>query len=1057
MVSRETVENLGGLLATLRSLDYVDRIDSALTGNGAAFGVAGLNQSCLSAIVLALWQARQKTLICVCGTLSLAEELYHIAFNLIPRDVFYFPEPVDSTPQVPGFVHDWERYHSDLAENLSPDFTGLVFTTATAMETPLFKDRPETGFHVARGERLNGASLLAALESWGYERVDHVYTPKSVAVRGGIIDVFMLASALPFRIELFGDEVESVRSFNPISQRTVEQLTVVEISPPATAPAGATKNLLAVLPENIQILSVEQTVAGFSLSTSPGIDCQFVNCVSTSFVRQSWEAKLEILTRAAGDLGLNNFFVFIDSAERIAALNNKLPFVPRYIPAPLQQGFLLSTAGLACFTHAELFQVSSRLRRRWSVAPEKSIHKPIGSLESIDWGDLLVHQDFGVGIYRGLDRVQNKTTVQECIKIEYADGGHVYVPVDKFSRVHKYISSGEADPKLSTLGSAQWERQKLKTRKSAASVINELVDLYAQRNHPRGFSYSPDRELVTGLEESFAYEETPDQTTAIESVFNDLSKPTPMDRLVCGDVGFGKTEVALRAVMNVISGGYKVAFLAPTTILADQHYLTAKNRLEPLGVRVELLSRFRSSKEQKTTLAALASGTADLVVGTHRLLSADVVIPRLGLLIVDEEHRFGVKHKERIKQIKKNVDVLTLTATPIPRTLQQSLVGIYSISKIETPPKERLPVRTVIQYFDWNTINDSLRRELNRNGQAFFLHNNIDTLAFYRDRIQESFPAHSVAIANGQMPSRLLENTMLDFAAGNIDVLVCTTIIESGLDIPNVNTIIINEAHRFGLAQIYQIRGRVGRSNRQAFCHLVLPRNHKLTKTAFQRLKAIEYFSNLGSGYDIALKDLEIRGAGNLFGFEQSGQIAAVGFEMYCKILKDAVDEVLNQPQEKEKEAARILFQGDALIPADYMAVIQDRLFFYQKLADAKELSSIDNTVTELQDRFGRFPEALSNLIAVATIRVESIGSGLSEIQIGPDFVKGTVTEKTRFNDSVEMMAVLESQLKVLSRPYRFAMDRNKNLIFEIATSSVQNSFETGKTIVKLFSQSHGK
>ena len=446
-----------------------------------------------------------------------------------------------------------------------------------------------------------------------------------------------------------------------------------------------------------------------------------------------------------------------------------------------------------------------------------------------------------------------------------------------------------------------------------------------------------------------------------------------------------------------------------------------------------------------------------MIVGTHRLLSADIDIPLLGLLIVDEEHRFGVRHKERIRQLKKNVDVMTLSATPIPRTLQQSLIGIRDISKIETPPKERLPIRTSIHFFNWEVMVAAIELELNRNGQVFFLQNNIETLPFYQEKIRSFFPDKTVAIAHGQMSSRLLESTMLAFFSAEIDILICTTIIESGLDIANANTVIINDSHRFGLAQIYQIRGRVGRSNRQAYCLLVIPKNVKLTKNAYQRLKAIEYFSNLGAGYDIALKDLEIRGAGNLFGFEQSGQIATVGFEMYCKILKDAVDEATGNLKTDKRESAQVVFGGDALFPATYMNIVQDRLFFYQRLADADAPQTVKQIRAELRDRFGPLPEAVNNLIYVAQLRVRSLGSGLRLINIQTDSIMGTVTAKTRFHNSVEMMSELETLLKNSSPKYLFSMDKKNNLRFEIQLPSLSKSMTMASSIVELFSPSPEK
>ncbi len=1053
MVSRETsLYDLNKFFPALGRIPEYKQLERALV-QSSQYACSGANLSLTTLIILALWHKLKQSLICISDDQSVSESLYHSTFNLVNQEVYYFPERIDSESTIPGFTADWERYQSELISVVDNLANGLVFTTSSALSAPLIGSSRAAGYSLSVSSSVNTGDFLEELDRWGYERVDHVYTPKTYAVRGGILDIFLLSSRSPTRIEFFGNEVESIRSFNPLSQRTESKISRLEILPPPSAPSKSLSALTDLLTDDNRVLNIDKNDHGYYIGSAPQIAADLINCQSTSFVRQSWGVKLEILTKAWRQTE-GNLFIFIDSASQADSLSDKLTFQPQFLNATPQTGFFLPENRLAVYTHTDLFQVTPKHRKRWSAFMGKAAHKQVSSLESLDWGDILVHQDFGIGVYRGLKHIEGKNSSQECISIEYADGGTVYVPVDKFSCVHKYISTGDANPRLSRLGTAQWEKQKFKTRRSAATVVKELLELYAQRQQPRGFIYQPDPEFVAELEATFPYEATPDQARAIENSLKDLIKATPMDRLICGDVGFGKTEVALRTAMGVISSGYKVAFLAPTTILADQHYLTAKNRLDPLAVRVELLSRFRTAKEQKKILQDLALGAIDLIVGTHRLLSADINIPQLGLLIVDEEHRFGVRHKERIRQIKKNLDVMTLTATPIPRTLQQSLIGIRDISKIETPPKERLPIRTSVHYFNWRIITDALQRELNRKGQIFFLHNTIEALPFYQAKIQGYFPGKTVAIAHGQMTSRSLESTMLAFYDGEIDILICTTIIESGLDISNANTVIINDSHRFGLSQTYQIRGRVGRSNRQAYCLLLIPNNHKLTKNAYQRLKAVEYFSNLGAGYDIALKDLEIRGAGNLFGFEQSGQIATVGFDMYCKILQEAVNEAVGKPDSDRHATTQIVFGGTALIPATYMNIVQDRLFFYQKLAEAETIPEITKIAAEIQDRFGRPPEAVANLISIAKLRVRSSGSGLDSLSIQPDSIKGTVTKNTRFPNSAEMMSELEKLLGNSSYRYRFSVDKHNHLIFNVFPPSLSEATIFASSIVELFSLS---
>ncbi len=1043
--------DLASFFNRISDLPLYSELEKNVDGGGG-YSCGGLNLSLTSLIISALWQNLKVPLVCVTDSPALVEDLYNTVFNLFTNNIYYFPDRGESDSQILGFSQEWERYQAELLQNLTANFNGIIFTTQPALDTPLVPKDKIDGFSLSVGVKQNTIEIVETLTEWGYERVDHVHTPKSFSVRGGIVDVFILSAGLPTRIEFFGNEIESLRSFNPISQRTVQNLSTCEILPPPTAPADKLVPLSDILPDKFTFIKLTENSGEITIHTNGGSLVDHIICQANSFTRHSWETKKAVVERTAEQLGHENLFLLFSTLEQHTILEKRFGPNFLFLQLPLQQGFVLPEYNLACFTYGELFQVSTKPRRQWTGISGGSTHKPIGSLNSLDWGDLLVHQDFGIGLYRGLNQIKGKTVVQECISIEFADSGVVYVPVDKFSRVHKYISAGESNPKLSQLGTSHWERQKLKTRNSAAAIVKELIDLYAQRSQPRGFTYQPDQELVDELKASFPYEETPDQTLAIQNSLGDFEKITPMDRLICGDVGFGKTEVALRAAISVISSGYKVAFLAPTTILADQHYLTSKNRLNPIAVRVKMLSRFRSPKEQKQIVADLASGKIDLIVGTHRLLSSDVKIPRLGLLVVDEEHRFGVRHKERIKQLRKNVDVMTLTATPIPRTLQQSLIGIRDISKIETPPKERLPIRTTIHYFNWADIFRALQREFDRGGQAFFLHNNIETLPFYQEQIQNHFPEKRIAIANGQMNSRLLETTMLDFFDGKIDLLVCTTIIESGLDIANVNTVIIDDAHRFGLAQTYQIRGRVGRSNRQAYCLLVIPKKLKLSQKAYQRLKAIEFYSNLGSGYDIALKDLEIRGAGNLFGFEQSGQISTVGFELYCKILKDAIDDAMGN-QKKEPVTARIIFGGEALFPAQYMNIVQDRLLFYQKLVAADTLDSLNQIAEEIRDRYGRFPEEVRNLFYVSRLRILSIGSGLSTLNIDSELISGTVTQNTRFHDPVEMMSGLETLLKSMGRPYRFSVNKYNQFSFELNGETMTLSKKFGLQIVKLFSK----
>ena len=552
------------------------------------------------------------------------------------------------------------------------------------------------------------------------------------------------------------------------------------------------------------------------------------------------------------------------------------------------------------------------------------------------------------------------------------------------------------------------------------------------------------------LEASFSYEETLGQKAAINSVITDMENEFPVDRLICGDVGFGKTEVALRAALKAIISGKKVLFLTPTTILADQHYISTKGRLGALGVRVEMLSRFKTKKEQQEILERMFTGSADLVIGTHRLLSQDVNFPDLGLLIIDEEHRFGVKHKEKLRQLRSTIDVLTLTATPIPRTLQHSLLGIRDISLISTPPKTRRPIKTFIQYFNWKTIKAVVNNELTRGGQIYFLHNDIASIPFIFKNLVKLFPNYVVGVAHGKMSAKDLESTIIAFFDGTIDVLLCTTIIESGLDVANANTIVINNAQNFGLSQLYQIRGRVGRSYNQAYCYLLLPQGKTIGENAHKRLKAIEQFTSLGSGYNISLKDLEIRGAGNLFGYKQSGNMAAIGFEMYCKLLQEAVDESISSSA-LIKPPPKISIPIDAMLDNKYVALVQDRLYFYQQLSEASSVDEVNKIEEELLDRFSKLPESAKNLVYITKLRISFTGTSVTSVSIIGSELKIMLLDFLPFSSVQELITVVEEKMVINNFDHHFSPSKNGFKI-SVDADNLRHSLIALKIFVKLFS-----
>jgi transcription-repair coupling factor (superfamily II helicase) len=902
-VSRETttVVSLDSILTVIAKSDPIQWFLSPRQKNSSR-ELSDLTTPALLLVLASYFRSVSKPVVVIAPDSQSSEKLYKEAFNLLGKQCFYLAQIQEEDRRVPGFEIEPERYLTEALHALGKKTFGLFFTTPDALRQSILppSNTSREAVVLKVNSTFNREQLIKTLLRWNYELMDFCITPKSFSSRGGILDIFLPYASHPVRLEFFGNSIESIRLFDPSTQRSIGDRVLVELLPPPVMEnATDTITVLRTIEGlNCVILYIIQKDNNFSLANHPHPKkSRSIHQEEFFLLQHTVEARNEILTRALTGYGLNQRRFYFDPRTH----EKPFPFSGfKHVLTTLPAGFHSKDLGVICLTPREIGRAKPRLRTRWAIKSPVLKHEKLSSLKSLDWGDYLVHQDYGIGLYRGLAKVGDKNALQENIKIEY-EGGFVYIPIDSFTKVHRYIGLGDGTPKLSRLGSGQWERQKAVTRKSAQAVVDMLVALYRARSQPRGFTYSADTEFLVALEESFPYEETHDQEAAIRTVLEDMDRLVPMDRLIYGDVGFGKTEVALRAAVKAITSGKMVFFLTPTTILADQHYITSKNRLQPLGITVELLSRFRSKKEQAEIIQKIKDHKIDLLVGTHRLLSGDLDISNLGLLILDEEHRFGVKHKETIRQLKTKVDVLTLTATPIPRTLQQSLVGIKAISKIETAPKERLPISTWVKYFDWNQIYQMIDQELGRGGQVYFLHNDIESMAFYFNKIEEQFPDRRIAMAHGKMTSRELERTILSFFSGEIDVLICTTIIESGLDVSSANTIIINNAHRFGLAQLYQIRGRVGRSEQQAYCYLLIPKDKSLSPEAYQRLKAIEYYSTLGSGYNIALKDLEIRGAGNLFGFEQSGHISKVGFEMYSKIIKDAVDETLNKTVEPKR------------------------------------------------------------------------------------------------------------------------------------------------------------
>ena len=873
--------------------------------------------------------------------------------ELFDGNVFFICKEKNSGAIVPGFSSDSNYEFERSCYSLINNKAGLYITDKKTLSHSFNTKSDELNkkIEIEIDREIDQNEITTTLGSWGYVSSEHCVGSGTYAVRGGIVDVFPPHLNRPIRIEFYDKNVESIRLFDVDSQLSISKRERVVIPKPLSlVNSGTGLTVLDIVKNTSNLLYITQEQKGES-------SVQNLEIYVETFRALALKDKISV--GIVSEVVKKHKKVFVVNAEKKDLVGLEKA---NQTTGPYHKSFSIPLFNLACLVFGTRRQTP---HSRDKKLPINVSSKKILGLSEISWGDLLVHQDFGVGRYRGLQTILVGKKKEENIKIEYSKGGFVFVPVDRFSRVHKYIGYGSSKPSLSTLGTGGWEKQKLLTKKSTGVVVGDLIKLYASRSNPRGFEYKPDDEILFAVRQGFPYKETPDQQQAISDVLDDLQKPEPMDRLLYGDVGFGKTEVALRAAVSVVSSGRCVFFLAPTTVLSDQHFITCKNRLNPLGINVELLSRFRTKKEQGLVLSDLKNKKIDVLVGTHRLLSNDVVTKNLGLLIVDEEHRFGVKNKERIKTLKAGVDVLTLTATPIPRTLQQSLVGLKDTSKIETPPSTRLPIKTHVRHFSWRLILSSIRDELTRGGQVYFVNNDIKSLSFYQDRLVSSFPNHRVDVAHSKKSTGALEKSVLGFFNGDVDVLVCTSIVESGLDIPNANTIIINNAHRFGLSQLYQIRGRVGRGVRQAVCYLYIPKKLSLSPTAFERLKSIEHNTSLGSGYSVAMKDLEIRGSGNLFGLEQSGYVSKVGLTLYNKILADSIRESQGSTTLAITPPS-VSFVGEALLGEDYIPLVEDRLYYYQQLAETKSKAGVLQIKREIHDRFGRLPSAAKNLFLVS-------------------------------------------------------------------------------------------
>ena len=965
-----------------------------------------------------------------------------------------------------------------------------VVTTFSALMTPQvpLDVLQKSVIEIKKGGELSLTEMAERLVYLGYEKQYQVEKPGQFAIRGGILDIYDLTEDNPVRIELWGDEVEELHSFDVLSQRSIAPLSRMTIYPATemilsdrrlrdgferireeekrveklyrdqnhTEEAHRLKTTIARMEEEAmewrQFGQLESCIHYFYPLTENFLNLfpkraamifvdepyrvkQHAEAVELEFTQSmtsraekgyilpgqmsllaSAESVIEQMLgyRCVGAAGLANGCGYMKpdvtvsiGARTMSAFNKSFDALEKdlmsyrkkgyrtilYSPSRTQvkQGFEYPDIKFAVIAESDIFGTEKKKKAK----KKKYEGEQIQAFSELKTGDYVVHEDHGIGIYRGVEKIEVNHIAKDYIKIEYGGGGTLYVLPTELSVLQKYASAGSAKPKLNKLGTQEWGNTKSKVKSAVDEIAEDLVQLYAARREKRGHQFGPDTVWQKEFEELFPYEETDDQLTAIEDTKKDMESDRIMDRLICGDVGYGKTEIAVRAAFKAVQEGMQVAVLVPTTILAQQHYNTFLERMRRYPVTIGMLSRFRTPAEQKQTISDVSKGLCDIVIGTHRLLSKDVKFKNLGLLVVDEEQRFGVSHKEKIKKMKENVDVLTLSATPIPRTLHMSLVGIRDMSVLEEAPEGRVPIQTYVMEYDEEMVREAIIRELSRKGQVYFVHNRVNDIDSVTARLQQLVPEARIAFAHGQMSEEQLEKIMYDFIDGEIDVLVSTTIIETGLDISNVNTIIIRESDRMGLSQLYQLRGRVGRTGRTAYAFLMYRKDRMLREVAEKRLRAIREYTELGSGFKIAMRDLEIRGAGSMLGRAQHGHMQAVGYDLYCKLLNTAVKQAKGEPV-KEERTVRVGLSVDAFLPESYIINEEQKLEIYKKIAAIESTEDYDDVREELKDRFGDIPAPAGNLLRIALIRSVAARIGITEIAGTPGTIRFYMDPKAR-------------------------------------------------------------
>jgi transcription-repair coupling factor (superfamily II helicase) len=1070
--------------------------------------ITGLSGSLRSFLICYLQEKLKHPIVFISLNSESAEKLFEDIQQILPEQHSRFIPKIENNPyDEKAFNPSLLKLKADALQSLVESDTGITVITCNALiEKSLSPENlVDNQIYLEKGKEVDFNELIEVLINSGFDRKEIVEDVGQLSVRGGIIDVYTWNYDEPLRLEFFGDQLESIRHFNIISQRSTNETDKVTILP-SLVKGNQSSSIFDYINSN-SVFIVEDKIAIFeSLKEYDSIVNQvysshldqdiFLDKPSDrylsfeqieSYLKNKKLLRLDLLSNEKVEsykfdssppptftANINRFISYVLKNENlkneihiqcdtegqrdrlIEILEEEESKDKNYYSiisvGSLHNGFILNDINLHILTDHEIFD---RFKRQKIYKRFKN-GEYLRSLKSLSLDDYVVHIDYGIGKYRGLSVIGSNEIKKECIKVEFAEGDNLFVSVDRLNRVQKFKTDGEAEPKLTKLGTGEWEKLKNKTKESVQIIAAELLQLYAERKSKQGFAFSEDNHWQKELEASFPFEETEDQMRSIFEVKEDLEKPEPMDRLLCGDVGYGKTEVALRSAFKVVNDGKQVAILVPTTILAYQHYQTFKERLSSFPVNIEMLSRFRTKKIQKDSIEKLEKGLIDIVIGTHRLLSDDVKFKDLGLLVIDEEQRFGVKHKEKLKKLKVTVDVLTMTATPIPRTMHLSLMGSRDLSHIETPPRNRLPVITEIHEWNEEFIRQIIQRELDRNGQVYFVHNRVKTISGIEGIIESLLPQARVAVGHGQLPETQLEKIMLDFIHKKYDVLISTMIIENGLDIPNVNTIIIDHADKFGLAQLYQLRGRVGRSDKQAYAYLFIKNHSRLNELSKKRLRAIQDFTELGSGFKLALRDLEIRGAGNILGKEQSGYIQSVGFDLYCKILDETVSKLKSEKNITETNLnikrttdPKIDVDYDLIIPKDYIFDETERITIYHRLVNLSSMEQIEKLKTEITDRFGQLPVKVDQLINTIELKVLAGQLFASHLILKQNTLKMYFSEEVQKFDSFfseiipKFMKETKAKIQFINKPDKLGIE------IKLSGNNISEKINFAKNILK--------